>query len=310
MAEWDTQAVCERIANAARLPRGAFYRTVSNLLPLVDQHLRAGVVPKLLAASQGWLTSEASFPVVKGQALYRLPWRCLRALDVSLVNAEGRPVRRFSRATDSQVRHLRQELLLRKEAREPLLWTVEGSSLRLHPMPSESGVLTLVLKYARRPGRLVDSLTAAPRGPAVIVSAALSGSTVTAQISPAGAFGTSGNVSLDVIRGTPGFEAAADDVQGMAVTGGAFVSLPGVALSAISVGDYVTLSGTSPIPQIPVDWFPVLESLVKEQLLRDGGDAAGAAAEAQARVLMEQAAMPVLDPRASEPEVCLQDDWL
>lgn len=301
MAEWDTQAICQRILNKARVPRGGRYQTVAALLELVDQHLRTVVTPKLLTVAEDWLTSTATYSVVAGTATYRLPWRSLRVLDVTLLNASGEPMRRFSRASAEQAKGLRTAGWLRKEGR-PELWLVEASSLRLYPTPDVSGTHTLAVRYARRPGRLVDSA-----GTGVWVVTSVDGATLSL-------FGTgnpSNEPAFDIIRGTPGFESLGDDVVSLGGSGaGTSWTVDLENTEGLEVGDYVALPGTSPVPQVPFDYLAVLEESVVEQLLRGAGDVAGAQTAREAKVDLQVSAEAVLEPRASEPAVIVPDSWL
>lgn len=301
MAEWDTQAICERITGKARVPRGGRYQTVASLLALVDQHLRTVVTPKLLTVAEDWLTASVSIPVVAGTATYRLPWRSLRVLDVALLNASGEPLQCFSRASAEQAKGMRTAGWLRLQGR-PELWLVEASSLRLYPTPDVSTTYTLAVRYARRPGRLVDSA-----GTGVWVVTAVDGAT----LSLSGTGNPTAVTYFDIIRGTPGFESMGDDAVSLGGSGGGTswtVDLEQT--DGIAVGDYLALPGTSPVPQVPLDYLGVLEESVVEQLLRGAGDVAGAQSAREAKMDLQLSAEAVLEPRASEPAVIFVDDWL
>lgn len=304
MAEWDTRAIFTRVTTDARVPRGAQYRTIANLLPVLDRHLRALVVPRLLNVCEDWLTATATYSVVSGTAVYRLPTRNLRVLDVALTDSEGRVRQGFSRATATQAKQRRAEWWI-KESGPPTYWLVEGSSLRLYPTPDATGQYTLTVRYARRPGRLVDSTASAPNGPATVAGISGAPGDLSVQISPAGAFGTTGTVSVDVLRGTPGFEAVKDDVTATVTTGGVYLSFVGYTATTLplSVGDYVTLAGTSPVPQIPLDYITVLELATVEQVCREQGDRAGSESARDARLALMESAQSVLEPRADELQV-------
>lgn len=304
MAEWDTRAMHTRIITDARVPRGAQYRTIDNLLPVLDRHLRALVVPRLLNVCEDWLTQTKTYEVVADTAVYRLPSRNLRVLDVALTDSEGRVRDGFSRATATQAKHRRIEWWI-KERGTPTYWQVDGSSLRLYPTPDASGQYTLRVRYARRPGRLVDSQTAAPSGPATVAFVSGSPGDASVNITPSGAFGTTGTVVVDILRATPGFESVRDDVTATVTTGGAFLTFTGLTAAALGVGagDYVTLAGTSPVPQIPLDYITILELATVEQLCRENGDRAGSESARDARLALMDSAQSLLEPRADEQTV-------
>lgn len=304
MAEWDTRAIHTRVTTDARTPRGAQYATIGNLLPVLDRHLRALVVPHLLNVCEDWLSTSTTYAVTSGTATYRLPSRCLRVLDVALLDTSGRAQTRFSRATPTQAKQLQQEGWMGPTG-TPAFWAMDGSSLRLYPTPDTSGQYTLALRYARRPGRLVDSTAAAPSGPATVAGISGAPGDLSVQVSPSGAFGTTGSVTVDVLRGTPGFESVKDDVVATVTTGGVYLSFAGYTATTLplAVGDYVTLAGTSPVPQIPLDYITILELAAVEQLCRENGDRAGSESARDARLALMESAQSILEPRADEQTV-------
>lgn len=305
MAEWDTRAVQAHIVRDARVPKGGAYRTIANLLPLLDRHMRAVVTPRLLEVNEDWLTSSASFPVLQGQALYRIPWRSLRLLDVSLLDAQGRPRRDFARATDTQVKRLRTQGWTR-EPGTPSMWDVEASSIRLYPTPDASAVYTLALRFARRPGRLVDS-----QGPEAwrVEDVNVATGVVLVQ----GADTPSVDTDFDFIQGSPSFSALQDDCFAIDVTSAGpdlwYVTFDGLDVSTISLGDYMAIVGTSPVPQLPLDYIPVLEQSVVEQILRNNGDMEGAKSAKDDIGVLMLSAQANIEPRSTEPEVCVPYDY-
>lgn len=307
MADWDTQAIQARIVRDARVPKGAQLRTIANMLPLLDRHMRAVVTPRLLEVNEDWLTTTVSIPVVPGTAVYRLPWRSLRILSVSLLDSEGRPRRAFTRATALQTREMRAYGWTR-ETGTPNYWVIESGNLRLHPIP-DVDTYTLSVRYARRPGALIDSQGF---GAWYVFDVHQADQAISIQ-SPSGS--PDADLIYDVVRGTPPFNALADDalVIDVSVTGFniwrvTFDSL-NVGEAGIQIGDYMVPTGQAPFPQIPLDYIPVLEQSVVEQIFRDNGDAEGATMAQNAVAALMASAQANIEPRAAEPEVCVPHDW-
>lgn len=303
MAEHDTAALEARIIQDAKIPRGSQYRTGGVLLRMADDQLRAVVLPELLKAGEGHLAATKSVPLVAGVSRVRMPYRAVRLLDVHLLNAEGTPVQRFSRATPTQEREARGQGLVRKSG-APRLWYLEGSTVVLSPAPDATGRYTLVLRFARRPSRLVAP-TAAWR------VEEFNPSTLNIVVTGLAAPGV--GEMLDVVRGSPGFESALDDVK---VT----VSTPGVGVSTVQLqdypteslepGDYLTMAGTSPVPQLPLDYHAVLAQAVVVQVLKELRDVEGMAAAKSMLDSMLASTLSTIESRSSEPEVIVQRDWL
>lgn len=294
MAEWDTASICERIIRDARVPKGAPYRAVAALLPIVDRHLRTAVVPRLLEVAEDHLSANVKLDVVSGKDTYRVPWRSLRLLDVALLDDKGDVVRDFGRATARQARDLTSS-----SSSRPRYWALEASSVVLYPPPNVTGY-KLRLRIARRPGQLVDSTTT------WLVKAVGSGFVdVTGPSQPP-------VQTYDFIKGVPGFEALKDDATTssvVAIPGGWRLTYAGADwLSLLEVGDYMAPMGFSPVPQLPLDYMPVLEQAVIEQMKRENGDMDGAAAARSARDDFAGSAQTVLEPRATE-DTTVVPDW-
>lgn len=297
MAEWDTAAVCARIIREARVPKGSSYASVANLLPLLNRHLRTFVVPQLLKAAEDHLSVNVDVPLVAGKDSYRLPWRSLRLLDVTLLDETGRPVVDFGRTTERQARDLTSRTGYR-----PRFWYFEASSVVvMPPLQSTSPQHTLRLRIARRPSPLMDSGSAwvvTDKGPGYVE---VQGT----QPPPLQTY--------DFIKGTPSFESAKDDATSTLVediVGGWRVSFADTSWAErLEAGDYMAPMGTSPVPQIPLDYIPVLESSVVAQIKRENGDMAGAAAAEQATAALIESANPVLEPRSTEDTTCVPGTW-
>lgn len=300
MAEWDTRALFTRVTTDARTPRGAQYGTIANLLPVLDRHLRALVVPRLLNVCEDWLSQTTTYTVTSGTAVYRLPSRCLRVLDVALLDSSGRVRTDFSRATPTQAKERRQETWIRATG-TPAYWAVDGSSLRLYPTPDASGQFTLTVRYARRPGRLVDSTGD--------VSWVVEGyNTLTGVVTLNGATAPDAAQVYDIIAGQPGFEALDDDAPistVVTVAPGIFTAVltDPMGFDTLTPGDYMSLAGTSPVPQIPLDYITILELAAVEQLCRENGDRAGSESARDARLALMESAQSILEPRADEQVV-------
>lgn len=297
MAEWDTLAIQERVLRDARVPRGALYSTLDNLLPLLDQHLRTVITPRLLDAGADYLAATQSYAVTAGQGVYRLPTRSLRLLEVTLLDASGRPTYCFSRATSTQVTKFRAYGRVRPSG-TPEFWWFEASAVQLYPTPSATDGSRLVLRYARRPSRLVS-----PEECGTIIFKSPDGSLA---YTPESSFDSP--LAVDVVKGTPGFESVADNAE-VVSSGPGTVTLDVSLLPSIDVGDYLCLPGTSPVPQVPLDYLTALERSVVAQLLRSNGDLdAATAAEADMRATLDSAASD-FSPRADEATTVVQQDW-
>lgn len=110
--------------------------------------------------------------------------------------------------------------------------------------------------------------------------------------------------SLDIIKGTPGFESIywGQTMTQLSATSSTSVTvsptaLMGVSGSTIEVGDWICSSNTAPMPQIPYDFHQVLAQRTITKCLESIGDEAGFT-RAQAKATeMQRAALDLIAER-------------
>jgi hypothetical protein len=143
--------------------------------------------------------------------------------------------------------------------------------------------------YYRRPSALVATSAVAT------VSSFDSGTkTITTAATIPGTFSTS--VTMDIVRAKPGFSCLAVD-QVPTVASGTTITLTDALPTDLAAGDYVTLAGESPVPQIPVELHPLLSQATVLAALEARGDQAGVAAAGQKYSFLEKAALQQLESR-------------
>jgi hypothetical protein len=170
---------------------------------------------------------------------------------------------------------------------------VQGNLVYFYnPWATWSG-LTVQMTYPMRPGKLVLPSAAA------YIESIDSLQQVTVSSLP-GTF--TGASYYDLVRGQPGFEC--QDVERAASLGTltmTFTSLP----NGLEPGDFVTLAGQSPVPQIPVELHPLLVQRTVVKVLEAIGDREGmGAAQAKAQEI-EADARTVLSPRVDGEAKCV-----
>lgn len=301
MAEHDTDALVARIIQDAKIPRGSQYRDAGVLLRMADDAMRTVIMPELLKAGEGHLATSQSVALAAGQYRVRVPSRCVRLLDVGLLGAGSQPLWGFSRATPAQEREAR-ALGFNRTAGAPRLWFLEGSTVVLSPAVDAAGIYTLVLRYARRPSRLV-----APSACGTVTFASTFGILRTLTYAPDSALDSP--TVLDVVKGSPGFESLGDNVE-VVTTGPDTLTMDATLGADVELGDYLCPVGTSPVPQIPLDYHPVLAQAVVVQVLKEMGAQENMLAAKGMLDALLLSAQPTIEARSTEPEVCVQQDWL
>lgn len=166
------------------------------------------------------------------------------------------------------------------EAVDPL-----GATLVLVPTPTSAG--TLRLRYMQRLSRIV------PEEESGLITAINTGTnTVSVETLPTAI--VTGSI-CDLVRGTPPFDNPSIDltaiVSGLDIT---FTALP----SDLTVGDYVSLAGETPIPQVTPELHPLLAKRVALASQGGTGDPAAGALAKEVKDLTK-AALELLTPRVT-----------
>lgn len=199
-------------------------------------------------------------------------------------------------------------LALRAKQAPPRLYTLQGSTVVLCPVPDAAG--TLALPYYNRPGRLVLV------GSCLTIAAVVDEPTATSVRVRVFYNGTSPfaftTARLDVVSATPGF----DTLRASALNSNPDEVDPGVEYiftfdttemsRPIAAGDYICLPGESPVPQVPVELFALLHARAALVAVPSTGDTSQAAQGLSAQAAdLDARAREFLRPRveSASPQV-------
>jgi hypothetical protein len=161
---------------------------------------------------------------------------------------------------------------------------VQGNQLKL--MGAQDG--EIIQYFHARPGRLVTTDSCAR-----IESVDVANKLLTVDAIPS--TWVVGN-KIDVIKSNPHFEYRSISLTITNIAGGA-IEVAETPSSKIVVGDWVSLEDTSPVPQIPVEWFQYLAQTVVTQVLNNQSDFdAGKISYAKSEQL-RNAAISLMSPR-------------
>lgn len=250
----------------------------ADLLALADSELQTGILRQILSVKENYYLTYADYAVTSDNT-YTIP---TRAIGQALANVEiisgtsiyqcARTERRSQFATDSS-------------PCGTYAFYLQGNSVVLLPSP---GTGTIRLWYYQRPNVLVVVADAAQ-----VSSIA---SPVVTCVSLPTTFST--NNACDFIKDQPGFDWISIDKTPT------IVSSPALTFSSVSsslaAGDWVALAGQTPVPQIPVEFRPLLAQRVvvkyyEIQGYNDKMDRAQKKLEA-----MEKDVFMLINPRVAE----------
>lgn len=278
----DTTALLASVRQRAMLPDSPSAGTTdTDLLRYATEELQSRLTPWLLRVREEYLVDTQETAVVAGQAAYRVPSRAVGGKLRDVVLVRGRNLRSLPRLAPEDVEFL-------PEAGQPQAFLMRGANVVLVPAPDSAGD-TLRLTYHRRPARLV-----LPEE--VATASSVVGDAVTATGTLPAGF-TNGAL-VDVVRGTSPFEVVA---AGVAL---ADVGVTTFTLSDVEAGDYVCLTGTSPVPQVPEELHVLLAQQVAAKVLEALGDDAGLQRARAVLADAEGLALAAVSPRVEgEPKL-------
>lgn len=242
--------------------QGAF--TDAEFLTLADGVLTSKILPFMQTLRAEYFVAEKSHAVVANQAEYEISARSIGIMlrDVQIETATGalQSLALIDRETRTSTR-----------SGVPTGFYLRGNEVLLDPTPN-AAVGTLLLPYYLRPGNMVETSSAAE------ISAIDRNSGLITVATTPDAWTTSD--LYDLVRRDTG-EPLAVDLTASAVVAGASVTLAVADIPArLAVGDWVSLAGYTPIPQIPHELRVVLAQatavLVREIMGLPGVDNAKA----------------------------------
>ena len=294
MALGDTVELLEDIRERGSIPPGDLRFTDVKLLAAATKELREGCVPLLHQAKSEHLVVPYSVPVVSGQAEYRVPARAIG----------GGGLRDVVLETGGYKTSMR-ELPLEEAPNwgdaegTPFGYYMRGYNVVLVPTPNV--VATLHMPYHLRPNALVlPSAATYVNGPWFDSGGALEIAVVDPERFSVGQV-------VDLGRGTPAFETLAMDAPVTAVDPLGTITLQTNPF-AVAEGDWVSLAGTSPMVQLPVEMLGLLAARTVRRALKAAGDERWKALDADVAEL-EARARTWLSPRNDGEVMSVSPLW-
>jgi hypothetical protein len=225
----------------------------ADFLRLATEEMQGHIAKLMQSAREEYFVTEKDFEIVAGKSSYPIPSRAIGGAlrDVLLVN--GEQIVSLDRIEADNV-----------EFSQSIGFTLKNNSVVVRPTPTSSqGKLRLV--FCARPSKLVPVSECA-----MIESVDLDNNQVTVVSLPSNITASS---SCDLVKANSGFECQAIDLTPVGISGLTieFESLP----EDLEVGDFVTLAGHSPVPQIPVELHTLLAQRVVVRVLEGLGDKSG-----------------------------------
>lgn len=259
--DYTTDQIISDMKQIASLPTSQKLYENENFVRFLDLKLRSSLVPLILRVRQDFYLSSTDFSITSTTSAtnaYAIPTNAIgmKLKRVVLVDGSGNE-RELPRI------HLNDlSVTYYTDYQRFYGYYIQDNAVKLYKDDAYIGQ-TLRMYYFRRPNSLVQNSEAGQ-------IQTINGNLVTLISAPTS--WTTAN-TFDAIANYPGFKALG---EGLTITNKSgfdltFTSIP----STLAVGDWIALSGESPIPQIPYDSFPMLAQIGVMKALEGLGDKSG-----------------------------------
>lgn len=282
MATYDSAALLSLIRQLTTAPTAtALGWTDADLLALVN-HEQSKMLPAILEEREEYFVTYADTAIVAGTVSYRIDTRAIgsKLREVSHVDSDGQ----IHNLVEIQIEDLASRDSV--ETGEPREFYLRGADIVLFPIPAASSG-SLRQHYLRRPNRIVATTAG------MAITTVNSGTGVLSGTKPSTILTTT---PCDIIRGTPHFDSLGDSKSPSAVVASTSVTFA-PHITGVAVGDYVCLAGETVVPQLPVEFHPVLAERAAALLSQSNGHLEIAQVLAGSATATERNAIGVLSPR-------------
>lgn len=266
MIDFTTTALLPTLRLLPLMPSVQALFTDANLLSVMNMELKSKIIPMIDNQAEEYFIYYKDVTYDNSVRTYVLPSRTMsnKLKSVCFVDSTGQEVllnRLRPVETNAQV-DVRGSTL--SPFKVGFFMKNNNIVIYINSIQGVANFPTLRFKYCRQPNNLVLSSACAQ-------VSSINGTAITVTNVPS-TFSTS--VTYDMISNVPMFEAWQDDVVCTNITSlvMTFSSVP----TSLAVGDWICLSGQSPIPQIPYSgWFDLLLQLSCAKCLEIHGDTMG-----------------------------------
>jgi len=272
------------------LPDGRF--SPAEILSFADNEV-LNVAKDIISVRQDFLVETQSFTIGSNTTGFRIPPRALggKLRDLMLQLQPGNYQNPGNYVSVPRVD-------MSDRASNPVGYFYQGNQVVMWNVSPAiaSNTAQILASYYARPGKLIST------GSALLVTAV--GAT---SVTGTGA-NLTGQVLLDIIKGSPGFENVSFNQSGYTTTATTVAGIVATDIVNVAVGDWVCASGYSPVIQLPQEFHQVLAQRTIVKALDSIGDDAGfQRAQAKAGEMQEAALALIAERDDGTPEKMRMD---
>lgn len=255
--------------------------TEARLLRLANAVMASRIVPDVMKAREQYYEYDVDSSITD-QATYAIPTRAVGGKLSNVAAIDGTKRMDLSRYFEEEL----DDYLYSPSIK--MGFYIKRNSLYLLPADG-GGWSTLRLSIIMRPNQIVAQSSAAQ-------ISSISSNTLTCTSVPAS--WTSSN-TFDLVQANPHFDWLGIDKAASAVVTGTngTITLSATPPSTLAVGDWVGLSGQTPVVQCPVEFHPLLAQEVANICLKAQGDEAAYKLGLEEANLIRESVMSTINPR-------------
>ena len=255
MTLWTTDDLLSRAKRKAQWP-GNPKLTDTEILAIADEELQSFVAPLVRSTREAYWLKDDDRSITPNVNEFRIPALATSGsiYDVILIDTNQNTSVLARIETNDRYRWRPSPNL----TGWPRVYEVVGDIVRIFPILQSPGY-TLRIRYERRPSQLVATSACAQ-------VTAVGGSTLTSATSI-------GSATVDVVQANPDFDVVVAAKPETISGGGPYTyTFSGVALTDVSVGDWICPTGQTCIPPIPDVMQFALVDRVAAEMLDEAGD--------------------------------------
>lgn len=265
--DYSTTALVASIKLKGSLPSSQNLFSDDDLISFLDSEMRSLIVPQIMDTREEFLIE--SVDIVTTTGVLNIPSNAigLKLKLVELVRGDGSsfPLPRIEYQQ-------RGSLSNTNGSGTPIWFYLKGNKVYCYPAPTTGVPVTIRLTYLRRPN-ILTSTNNCGQITAIDVNTGI----VSVVAAPTTwAVGT----RLDIIQGIPGFDSLYENIAIVAVAG---FDITLASVVGLSVGDWLSPAGFSPIPQVVFEAHNLIAQAAAAKAMESLADSAGLEA-AQAKL--------------------------
>lgn len=243
--DFTTAGTLDSIKFRAMIPASQLLYQDADLLMILTEELHADIVPLLMAVREDYLVTNYDYTITPTQNAYPITPRAfgVKLKDVVLVNSSGFEIS-LPRSDPGTTKHQYSGVYPPYTYRRSFFF--RDDKVIIFPDATVLSAFTLRMKVYRRPNNLVLSTAAGH-----ITAFNSTSKTITVGNLPSTWAITD---TFDIVNGNPPFQSRGDDQAITALdTTNKIITLSAALPTDLAVGDWIALSGQSPIAQIPYE---------------------------------------------------------